>query len=160
MPTEEKKLEGLGGWLIWVGIGLVLTPIVMLTEIVPVYQGMAQDGSWTAIMSGEVDSRYPGFKATLLFEAAANAMLFAAYLVLIALFFMKKRLFPKLYIFTLAVNVLFLIGDNYLWSRILPPELAPDNSDDIKEIAKMMIRACIWIPYMLISKRVKATFIH
>ena len=122
MPTEEKKLEGLGGWLILVGIGLVLAPIVMLTEIVPVYQEMVQDGSWTAIISGEVDNRYPGFKATLLFEAVVNAMLFAAYLVLIALFFMKKRLFPKLYIFTLAVNVLFLIGDNYLWSRILPPE--------------------------------------
>jgi hypothetical protein len=40
--TEEKNLEGLGGWLILVGLGIVFSPVRIIAMIFPIYEKMSQ----------------------------------------------------------------------------------------------------------------------
>jgi len=159
MQTEKKNLEGLGGWLILVGISLFVSPIRLWIEMTQIYQEMKSNGSWELIMSGEADMHYPGIKALILGEIAINSVQIIACIVLIILFFMKKKLFPMVFIAATAFNVIFLFVDSVVASSIMPDEFFAEEESG-KEIARSFMYLAIWGTYMLVSKRVKATFIH
>ena len=42
--SNERDLKGLKGWLILVGIGLVVSPIRLLIQLIPMYSEFAQGG--------------------------------------------------------------------------------------------------------------------
>ena len=143
MPTEEKKLEGLGGWLILVGIGLFVNPIRLWIGMAQIYQGMKSNGSWELIMSGEADRYYPGIKALILGEFTIYALQITFYIVLITLFFMKKRLFPKLFIAVVVLNCLFCFADTIFSSNILPKEMLPATGSS-GVIIRYLVYLAIW----------------
>ena len=75
------------------------------------------------------------------------------------LFFSKKKLFPKVYIGMILFTLVFIILDAFAVKMIIVDEPVFDP-ETLKELLQTVITALIWIPYMLISKRVKATFIN
>ena len=44
--SEEKNLEGLGGWLIIVGLGIILSPIKIVVQTIPIYPDIFSSGAW------------------------------------------------------------------------------------------------------------------
>ena len=75
------------------------------------------------------------------------------------LFFSKKKLFPKLYIGMLLFSLVFIVLDALAIKMVMPSEPVFDP-DTLKELLRTVVASAIWIPYMLVSKRVKATFIN
>ena len=69
---------------------------------------------------------------------------------IIFLFFTKKKIFPKYFIITKILYVVIFIFLVIIKNT---------SSIFIEGLAQNTLSACIWIPYMLVSKRVKATFI-
>lgn len=64
-------------------------------------------------------------------------------------------IFPKFYIWLTIISIVLPI--TALWySHIRYGTKA--SPEDYKDISQAILLACIWIPYMLVSKRVKATF--
>jgi hypothetical protein len=47
--TDNNELKGLGGWLILVGIGVVLAPVRLLITLVKTYKPIFEDGIWEAL---------------------------------------------------------------------------------------------------------------
>ena len=47
--TDNNELKGLGGWLVLVGIGVVISPIRLLVTLVPTYKPIFEGGTWEAI---------------------------------------------------------------------------------------------------------------
>ena len=78
---------------------------------------------------------------------------------LIYLFFSKHYLFPKFYIGIVAVSLIFIPLDAWLVSFVVPNEPMSD-AETMLEFARVLFVGLIWVPYMLISKRVKATFVE
>jgi len=64
-----------------------------------------------------------------------------------------------LYIVVAIANLIFMIGDAWLGSLVLRNEPMLD-SDTAREVGQALVRVVIWAPYMLVSKRVKNTFIE
>ncbi len=66
-------------------------------------------------------------------------------------FFQKRRWAPGAFIALLALNVLF---------AFVPVTLAGGtvSRGDARDLGRSAIAAVVWIPYFLVSKRVKATF--
>ena len=132
MAKENVVKSGLGGWLILVGLGVIISPFYIL------------------------------FGLLIWMEIVVNLIIFLCSIYLIFLFFAKKTFFPKFYIWFVFGSLAFVIVDAIV-AGMLVKDMLPDepifDSETIKEIVRLLITAIIWVPYMMVSKRVKATFV-
>ncbi len=157
--SEVKNLQGLRGWLILVGIGVVLGPLRLMFGYAPVYYSLFTDGSFEILTTVGTDVYNPLWGPFLISELIFNLGMLLASVYLAFLFFTKHYLFPKVYIAIVAVSLIFIPLDAWFGSFVLvdEPMLDPDTA---KELVRAVMNAVIWVPYMLLSKRVKATFVE
>ena len=156
--TEDKKLEGLGGWLVLVGLGIVISPLRIIGMVFPVYSEMFSNGSWEVLTTPGNEAYNPLWAPILYGEMAVNGALVVAWIFVAFLFFSKKRVFPKWYIGMLLFTLAFIVADALAIKAVLPNEPVFDP-ETVKELGRSLVVSLIWIPYMLVSKRVKATFV-
>lgn len=159
MNEEKHALEGLGGWLILIGFGLVFGPIRLLSTFGPMFYGIFTDGTWELLTSVASESYTPNIGILLIFELTVNAMLLLFYGLLIYLFFSKKAIFPKTYITFAILGPTLVTLDAYL-SRIVIPDIEVWDQATIEELARSLPAVLIWTPYMLLSERVQRTFVR
>jgi hypothetical protein len=157
--TNNNEPKGLGGWLVLVGIGVVISPIRLLTTLVPTYKPIFEDGSWEALTMVGSEAYTPYFGSLLIGEIIFNTIIVAASIYLIYLFFSKHYLFPKFYICIVAASLIFIPFDAWIVTKIFPSEPMFDP-ETTKEFMRSLIAGVIWVPYMLVSKRVQATFVE
>lgn len=156
---SEENLEGLSGWLILVGIGIILSPLRMIFTVFPTYYELFSE-DYLAILTTPGTEVYSPLWAPILYsEMIVNIILLLLWIFVGFLFFLKKRIFKTYYMGLLAFTLLFIIVDALAYKAVLPDEPIFDP-DTIKEISRSVVACAIWIPYMLVSKRVKATFIR
>ena len=156
---ENNELKGLSGWLILVGIGVIFSPIRLLFTSIPIYKQIFEDGTWEALTTVGSEVYNSLWAPLFLGEITYNSIMVAASIYLIYLFFSKHYLFPKLYIAIVALSIVFFPLDAWLATKVLPSEPMFDP-ETTKEFMQSLVAGIIWIPYMLISKRVKATFVE
>jgi len=159
IESTEKRIEGLSGWLILVGIGVVVSPLRLLSVLSTTYLPMFKDGTWEALTSPTSEVYNSAFSSLLIGEIFINSMVVLASIYLIYLYFSKKSFFPKLYIGLIVFSLIFIPLDAIIVSSIFP-DIQVFDAETMKELGRSIIVGIIWIPYMLISKRVKNTFIH
>lgn len=156
--TEEKSLEGLGGWLVLVGLGIIISPLRIIGKIFPVYSEMFSNGSWAALTTPGTEAYNPLWTPILSGEMVINGGLVLAWIFIAFLFFSKKSVFPKWYIGILLFTLVFILIDALVIKTLLPNEPVFDP-ETIKEVGRSLVVTLIWVPYILVSKRVKATFV-
>jgi hypothetical protein len=155
----EKNLKGMHGWLILIGIGLVVSPIKLAMEVVPLFYNIFTDGSFEYLTTPGTDSYHPLWKPLLIFEAIYNLTIILASIFVSYLFFTKHYRFPKAYIILAILPIILIPLDAWLGSFVVKDEPMFDTST-LKEFVTSIFSAMIWIPYMIVSKRVKATFVE
>jgi Protein of unknown function (DUF2569) len=156
---DIKQYEGLGGWLILVILGLIIWPIRNIFELIDGYAPFADSAVWKALFDSTSPVYNPGVAIFIIAEILVNIGLLVACAVAVVYFFQKRLAFPKLYICILAASVVILISDAIIVSFLVPDETAFDG-ETIKSIGRSIFNALIWIPYILFSKRVEATFVN
>jgi Protein of unknown function (DUF2569) len=157
-PFLDHKLNGLGGWLVLVGIGLVFSPCRLLFNIVH-SSGSFSLWKWHALTNPDGVSYQPIWGPLLTLELLGQISILTLEMFVIVLFFQKRRIFPRWFIALLAVNALFVVADaiGVQFLKTMPPGTMASLS---RNIAQSFIGCCIWIPYMLKSLRVKTTFVR
>ncbi len=156
--AEERNLEGLGGWLIFIGLAIVISPLRILAQVLPVYLKVFSNGSWTTLTTPGTEAYNPLWSPIILGEIAINGGLLVAWILAAFLFFKRSTTFPKYYIGLLLFTPTFILLDTLAIKMVLPEESLFD-AETTKELVRSFVGAIIWVPYMLVSKRVKATFI-
>ncbi len=156
--NEGKSLEGLDGWLVLVGLGIVISPLRSIVMLFSTYSEMFSNGSWDALTTPESEAYNPLWAPILYGEMAINGALILTYIFVALLFFSKRKAFPKWYIGMLIFSPAFILLDALAIKAALPNEPIFDPKT-IKELGYSLIGPIIWIPYMITSKRVRATFI-
>lgn len=156
--TEENKLEGLSGLLVLVGLGIILSPILVIAQTFPIYSEIFSNGSWEALTTPGTKAYNPLWAPILICEITINIALVFAWLFIAFLFFSKKKIFPRWYVGILLFTLVFLLVDAFSIKLVLPnePVFDPDTS---KNIIRSVVVTLIWVPYIFMSKRVKATFV-
>lgn len=158
LRTESRSApSGLGGWLIVVGLGLVAAPIRMLIIIGQTFPPIFLDGAWEVLTTPGSDIYHPLWAPLLIGEIAGNLAFVGAGVALLVFFFRRSRRFPTLYIVVAVASLLFIIADAWLGSLVLPNEPMLDRGT-AREVGRALVVVLVWVPYMLVSKRVKNTF--
>jgi len=157
VPKSTKIDGGIKGWLAIFTIGALLTPLRMLWDV-------------ASSLSGYKEIWKLGYQPIVVIEVLGNLVFFVGSIYGIRLLLTLRRSAKKFYLLFLAGNFLFLFLDNIV-SRYMLDDLVSKNmitpavSLDIQnslvpDLERGFLVAIIWIPYLLKSKRVKATFRH
>ena len=156
-PIEvPPALMGINGWLILLAIGQVIRPIIYFKSGRDLYTAMMNTNSWR-LMTDPIESTFnPWWAPTLLVELFLNVGFLVFCLLLIALFFKKRAAWPRCFAVFLIASVLGVALD-ILLTRQIPAAVEP-VATSIRQIAIVTLAAVIWIPYVSLSQRVKATF--
>jgi len=153
------KYEKIGGWLIVVAFGLVVTPVRLLFfvihDIVPVFSGEA----WSILTTPGTEAYHPLWAPLLIFELVTN-IAFSVFAIILSVFFFQRRMCaPRWMIVYLLSNAAF-VGTDYFVGNMIPAITSQKDVESMTELARTAVAACIWVPYFLVSKRVKGTFLR
>jgi hypothetical protein len=157
-PQEAtQKYVGVSGWLFIFAIGVFLNPLIIGNDLI------TSSKDWAGYKTMFPDSIVPSFSiiADIL---GLVLMLFGAYL-----FLKKKRVLRKFYSWSLPVIAfLYYVVYNLMATdieslvqsgRIVKASGDLMSSIAIKPAARALLLVFIWVPYLIRSKRVRATFV-
>ena len=149
----------LRGWLILIGVGLVLLPLwlalFLAEELAPAFTGQV----WTALTAPGSSAYHPLNAPVLIFELGGNALLLVCALWLAVLFFLKHRRFPFMAVIFLLSAVVFYLLD-YFAAMQLAAAQGLQGADSIADLVGALALCALLVPYLLVSRRVKATFVQ
>ncbi len=157
---ENGHLQGLGGWLILVIIGLIITPIRLSLFLQSDYFPMFTDGTWQALTTAASPSYHALWGPLIVFEIIGNLAIITLSLVTLYFMFRKSKRTPAVAITWISVGFIVVIADFFLADLIPAIANMPTDFEVVKELIRSSFAVVIWIPYFLFSKRVKATFIE
>jgi Protein of unknown function (DUF2569). len=141
----RSDLNGIGGWLIPVAIGLAIAPFLSLRGIYRDFRLLNASG-YSALEA------YRGLAVLVLFEAITNTIYFLSEIGLNILFYRHKKTFPGWMITFYCAQIFFTFADH-----VAAIHYSPGGS--FIPLIRTTLGAAIWIPYYLVSQRVKATFV-
>jgi len=141
MEIQQKELKGIGGWLIFIAIGMPFSIIATLFGDYYVFT------SFIPMMDEEI--------ASIITILLVTDMIFLCYLgYLTFLFFNKDYRFPE------QIKIFYIVAIGYeVFALYMISGLGLEVAD-YRELFRCIISAAIWIPYFNKSIRVKNTFIE
>ena len=145
--SGDRRLTGIGGWLILLVIGLAVGPLLALSGIVPDSKVLFGSKGQAVLAAS------PGLEAAYLFDLITNFVLLTALIWLNFMFFRKKKAFPTYMILYLVTQFVSLLAVYLIAMRFIP-------STSPAEAIRSFVICLIWIPYFLKSRRVQLTFIR
>ena len=158
-PLPTNKLQGLDGWLILVGFGLILGLIKVIAFVISTFMPVIEGDFLATLANPNAPEFIPNFALLFYAELMVNTFLILMLIYLLYLFFKKKKSFPKNYIFISLFAIIVIPVDAYLVSVVIPNEKIWD-AETLKSFIQTLLSGAIWIPYMLKSQRVRNTFIE
>lgn len=151
------KYDGIGGWLILVAMGLMVSPLIhaknLLIDLLPVFTG----GAWSVLTTPGTAPYHPLWGPVILFEVVMNVVFIVAEIILLILMFRKHPVFPTVVSIWLIGTFLFTVADHFLAHQI-PAVVAQKDFSSRSAMIRTAIHCLIWINYFRVSSRVKATF--
>lgn len=149
----------IGGFLIFVAIGLVISFI----------QNLAGLGSSLIPFRGEVWERLttPGFSAyhlywkpAIFFGIISASVTLALTAISLLLFFRKHRFFPTFVVVAIPVIFVLMVAGYYLEGLVPAIAASPAYTKEWHTLIIKLVAMHVWIPYFVISDRVKRTFVR
>ncbi len=156
---ESQGPKGIGGWLILVVIGLILTPLMVGRELLTIHLPIFTDGTWHLLTTPGTEVYHPLWAPLIIFETVGNIALIVLAIVTLVSLLNKSSRTPMLATIYFGWNLFFIAADMILADGI-PSIEGASNIESYKDLARAVVAAAIWIPYFHLSKRVKATFVE
>jgi hypothetical protein len=156
--TSERQYDKIGGWLIIVAIGLILAPLRLLVVLFHDLLPALSTDAWSRLTTPGTEAYHPLWAPLFLFEIIGNCVFILFPIIIAVFFFQKRRFVPQLIIVLLLANLVFVAID-YFVSDLIPFVAAQEDIGSLVELIRVLIACAIWVPYFLVSKRVKGTFV-
>jgi hypothetical protein len=156
----ESKPQRIGGFLIVLAVGLFITLFQNFAYSLGSIAPLIRKELWERYTDPESTAYHPYWKSIIIYDALTSLLILFMNIVMLLLFFRKKKVFPKLIVvlfpFYFVVNF-----TSYFVSGLIP---AIAESEEYAKLVRALIVQFvglhIWIPYFLLSKRVVKTFVR
>lgn len=161
--VQSESPEGIGGWLFVPLAGLFLIPLQHAGDFIRMLPILFERRSWDALTALASPGYHWAWAPALISELVINVVLVLCWPVFIILFLRMKRILPKLLIGYYLLEVILVCLSTFGFSIItmqrfeLSGLFSPEN---LSRILNGSIWAMIWIPYFIVSRRVKRTFVR
>ena len=159
---EIRNARQINGWLILVAIGIVLTPIIQTVNFFK--YGHFNNSTWVNISSYELTSAI--YIRLLLFsEIIVNTLLIVYSVLIMVLFFNRRKSLPQHYIIFRVLSVvipvidIIMVYSVYAYAKVDLSLLGIDIPSEVLATLRSLVVSAIWIAYFLRSTRVKETFV-
>lgn len=154
--TGGPVLEGLGGWLILIGFGVVVRAPTSVWAAFTNLRDIDAE-TWNALTREGSAAYHALWEPVLILDMAVLAAMVPFYSLLLILFFKRRTSLPPflagLFVWTAVYSALVI----YFYGQI--PSLQPEDIDEAsKDLTRAIVTVVIWVPYLFVSKRVQNTF--
>jgi transglutaminase-like putative cysteine protease len=158
-PSSSAAAAGLplGGWLVLPALNLIVRPWTVLYPMVTNAGVYFDRRVWAAYTTPGSPDYSPGLAALLAYEVFANVGLLVLGLFAAFLFFGRRREAPRVMIGLFAASLLTMAID-FTATFFVPG--ANVDAQTAKDMSRTAVGALIWIPYFLVSQRVRDTFVR
>lgn len=158
----ENRYDSIGGWLVLVGIGIIITPAILSYKVIKLYYDEINIDYFYYYFNETSQFYHPLKGYYEIFINFGNIFFIISSIFLIALFFQRKRSFRYYYCYYRIINVVFLIIDLLLVYAFVDNTNNPESrvliNTQAGALGKLVLQACIWIPYVWYSERSRHTF--
>jgi hypothetical protein len=155
-PRFDEHLKGLSGWLVIVGIGMGYS---LFTNSYFILTNVIDNGGWSILMQPSPDLNLVELNLVPIIVVLLYFLMTILLVHLVILFLFQKRNFPKWYIGLKLFSLIIAALDTYFVLNLLPDN-DPLRDQAMLSIILTLVSTLVWIPYMLVSKRVRFTFIN
>lgn len=146
---EERQFKKIRGFLVLPFAGLFLMGFIFPVEIT---------GFFFKIITINYNNLTENGKLYFLISMFIDSVMFLFITYIISLFIKKKKTLPKAYIGLIIATIATMSFKLYLYFILLSPSSIGYN--ELVPIFRNILSAFIWIPYFLVSERVKRTFVN
>jgi len=157
--SKNKDPLRIGGWLILVALGVILSPLRLLHLLSTTYPAIFTDGSWEALTTQGSEVYSPIWAPFLIGEIIVNVAMVLLGFYLAYLFFTKKTALPRWYLGLALFSSVFIMIDAYLVTLVVP-NMDVFDAETMKELGRSLVSLLIWSPYLIYSQRSKDTFVN
>jgi hypothetical protein len=156
VPCPALKI---GGFLIIVAVGLVLSFIRNLESLAWALIPFREE-VWEKLTIPGSSAYHPSWKTVLLFQIISASAIFMMTIIGMVLFFRKHRFFPT--VIVIAIPLIFLVMLVSYYLEGLVPAIAASQyyAKEKRDLVMRFIALHVWIPYFVVSDRVKRTFVR
>ena len=157
-PRVKPDLVGLGGWLVLVGLGLIVRPAMFGQAIYGARRAYFNETVWQLVTTPGGSSYNAQFGLVAPLEMMYNFAMFIYCGLLLLLFFRRSHLFPRamqIFLGLIVGGAVFVAWDTVTLGHA---SNAAMDLGTYKTVFQTLVAAAIWIPYFQVSRRVKATF--
>jgi len=156
VPPTAPKIRG---FLIVVAVGLVLSFLQNLGELgwslVPL-----RGETWEKLTTPGFSSYHPSWKPVLIFGIISTVVILVLNVVVLVLFFRKHRFFPTFVVVLIPVIFVFMLAGYYLEGLVPAIAATQAYAKHRNELIVKFIAMHMWVPYFVVSDRVRRTFIR
>lgn len=155
-PGYEARLDGISGWLGLVAIGVWIRPVAGLIGLIFGLYNHDLD-TWKSLTDESGSAYHELWAPFLLLEAFCDTVWIPFSILALVLFHKKHLLFPPvmacLFVFELATSALFFGGATHITGA--GSEVSKEYLSYLRPSISGVV---IWLPYLLVSRRVASTF--
>jgi len=159
--AEKARSEPLkiGGVLILVAIGLVISFLQNLGHLGE-YLAPFRGEAWERLTTPGFRGYDPHWKPAILSGIITESVIVAVSLILLVLFFRKHRFFPTLIVVAIPVTFVLVLVSYYLEGLVPAVAASAAYAGERQALLIRFVAMHVWIPYFVVSERVKQTFVR
>ena len=155
-PVPDPNLTGLQGWLILVGFGIISRCIALILGI---FHSTSNFNSivWQQISNPDSSAYNPHWGYFVYAATTLDIFNLVLSFTLLVTFFRRSPRFPRIIIGFFLFQIIIACF-TFTTSSITQQPTQQFQQKHFTNLFQVIVQCCVWIPYFLVSQRVKLTF--